>query len=183
MSLIGAPFRYGQGKDGVEKGCQAIRDAGLAESITSLGWRFDDRGDAETVPPSPSDPESSMGGKHGYSVCKTNEAIHNKVRSAAEDGNFVLTLGGDHSIAMGSTAGILAARPNAGVLWVDAHADINLPSSSPSGNIHGMPVSFLMRLLQPGDVPGSEWLENVPVLAPENLVYVGLRDVDPFERQ
>lgn len=91
-------------------------------------------------------------------VGKTSERIAQAVKESAEDGNFVLTLGGDHSIGMGTLAGILAARPDAGVIWVDAHADINTPSASPSGNMHGMPVAFASRLADPRAMPGLEWM-------------------------
>lgn len=98
-----------------------------------------------------------------------------------------MTLGGDHSIAAGSIAGVLAARPEAGVVWVDAHADINAPGTSPSGNLHGTPLSFLLRLLHasseaPRALAGWEWLARVPPLLPSRLAYIGLRDLDPGEK-
>jgi len=79
-------------------------------------------------------------------------------------------------------SGILKVRPNTGVIWVDAHADINTPAMSVSGNIHGMPVAFLMRLVNPTLVPGWEWMADTPVLRPQQIVYIGLRDVDAAER-
>ena len=104
-------------------------------------------------------------------------------QKAAQDGHFSLVLGGDHSVAMGSISGVLRERPNLGVLWVDAHADINTMDTSASGNIHGMPVSFLLRLLEVTELPGCEWMADVPKLLPENLVYVALRDVDDGEKR
>jgi len=101
-------------------------------------------------------------------------------------GNFPLILGGDHSIGLGSLAGILRAKPGTGVIWVDAHADLNIPGVSDSGNMHGMPLGLMMKELMPDRsvVPGLEWLEEgtSPYLPPDSLVYVGLRDIDKAER-
>ena len=96
-------------------------------------------------------------------------------------------MGGDHSIGIGSLAGILRAKPETGVIWVDAHADLNIPSVSESGNMHGMPLGLMMKELIPDRsvIPGLEWLEegsSPPHLDPDSLVYVGLRDIDKAER-
>jgi len=116
----------------------------------------------------------------------TCERIAQTTRDEAKSGNFVLTLGGDHSVAMGSIAGVLSARPKLGVVWVDAHADINTPSTSPSGNVHGMPVAFLMRLIDVNKYHGLEWLVGpemgVPRLDPSRVGYIGLRQVAKGER-
>lgn len=102
----------------------------------------------------------------------------------AGEGKFCLVLGGDHTIGTGSLAGMLSVHPDAGIIWVDAHADINTPDCSSSGNMHGMPISFLMRgLVDSAKVPGFEWLVDGPTMKPEQLVYVGLRDVDVPERR
>jgi len=110
------------------------------------------------------------------------------VESKLKMGRFPLILGGDHSIGIGSLAGILRAKPDTGVIWVDAHADLNVPSVSESGNMHGMPLGLMMKELisDRSVIPGLEWLEegtNPPHLAPDSLVYVGLRDIDKAERQ
>ena len=108
------------------------------------------------------------------------------VESKLKLGRFPLILGGDHSIGIGSLAGILRARPETGVIWVDAHADLNIPLASESGNMHGMPLGLMMKELIPDRsiIPGLEWLEegSIPHLAPDSLVYVGLRDIDKAER-
>ena len=108
------------------------------------------------------------------------------VESKLKLGRFPLILGGDHSIGIGSLAGILRARPETGVIWVDAHADLNIPLASESGNMHGMPLGLMMKELIPDRsiIPGLEWLEegSSPHLAPDSLVYVGLRDIDKAER-
>ena len=92
-----------------------------------------------------------------------------QVKAAAEGGSFVLTLGGDHSVGCGTVAGVLAARPDTGVIWVDAHADINTPLTSGSGNMHGMPLGLLMRLAGSENLPGFDWLKNVPLLKPSQV--------------
>ena len=111
------------------------------------------------------------------------------VESKLKMGRFPLILGGDHSIGIGSLAGILRAKPETGVIWVDAHSDLNIPSVSESGNMHGMPLGLMMKELIPDRsiIPGLEWMDegnNPPHLAPaDSLVYVGLRDIDKSERQ
>lgn len=108
---------------------------------------------------------------------------------AIKENCFPLTLGGDHSIGAGSLAGILKIRPNTGVIWVDAHADINTPEMSESGNMHGMPVGLLMNGVggDPSKIPGFEWLGSEDMkdarLDSSAIVYIGLRDVDTKERE
>ncbi|KAA0166641.1 hypothetical protein FNF27_07471 [Cafeteria roenbergensis] len=190
VAVIGAPVASGQGLDGVDDGPQILREQDIRGKVTDLGWRFEDLGDIEPVRPSATDPADTPPGhkaRHAFAVGRSCERIANAVKAAADDGSFVLTLGGDHSIAAGSLAGVLASRPEAGVVWVDAHADINTPESSPSGNVHGMPVAFLMRLAKAASTPGFEWLAEgnelgVPALLPSRIVYVGLRQVDVGER-
>ncbi|RHY82698.1 hypothetical protein DYB26_009468 [Aphanomyces astaci] len=107
----------------------------------------------------------------------TRTLIADVVEKKASEGKFCLVLGGDHTIGAGSLAGILKVHPDAGIIWVDAHADINTPQTTESGNMHGMPISFLMQgLADPARVPGFEWLVDGPILKPEQLVYIGLRD-------
>lgn len=112
--------------------------------------------------------------------------LANAVETKMNEGRFPLIIGGDHSIGIGSLTGILRARPNTGVIWVDAHADLNTPDTSGSGNFHGMPLGLLMDHPDGGydfsKLPGFEFLVDGPRISPEQLVYVGLRDVDPMER-
>lgn len=182
VSIIGSPMQYGQGLDGTEAAPGAFRGAGLMKKISSLGWRVRDRGDVDIVSPSLSDPRGKAVPRHSYAIGVSNERLHNTAFKSAEDGHFTLTLGGDHCIAIGSLAGALRARPNLGVLWVDAHADINAPEFSPSANAHGMPVAFLTKLIDVDEIPGYKWMSKVPKLDPSKLVYVGLRDLDTFEK-
>jgi arginase len=132
--------------------------------------------------------DSVTNAKNSIIVGKGCEMIANVVNDVIGKGQFPLILGGDHSIGAGSLAGILQARPNTGIIWVDAHADINTPATSSSGNMHGMPISFLMKnMVDPNVVPGFEWLASSEMssarLNPDSIVYVGLRDVDTMERQ
>ena len=121
-------------------------------------------------------------------VGKGCEMISNAVTEVMNKDQFPLILGGDHSIGAGSLAGVLKARPNTGVIWVDAHADINTPDTSSSRNMHVMPISCLMpNVLNSNNVPGFEWLSSPEYeavrLDPNSIVYVGLRDVDEMEQE
>ena len=178
---------YGQPRQGTDRGPQSLRAAGLVSRISALHYEVLDTGDVPMHVPRADDPPSKVGGKHAYAVGISNQKIAQKVQAEAAAGRFVLTLGGDHSIAMGTVAGMLQhyhklGQRGPGIVWVDAHADINDPSTSPSGNIHGMPLSFLMKLFETSAVPGCEWLSDIPRLARDQIVYVGLREVDAGEK-
>jgi arginase len=203
VSMIGAPVHYGQRKVGTELGPTVLRGGKELENrIKSLGWDVRDEGDIDvpTIDES-NDPVTAFGMRRSRTDGLTNQILHEKVYQCAKEGRFVLTLGGDHSIGVGSISAMLRHRPDTCVVWVDAHADINTERTSPSGNIHGMPVGFLSRLIQIANCPGWEWLnqeesisirENgkerttkryrIPTLRPEKIVYIGLRDVDPGEK-
>lgn len=185
VSAIGAPTSAGQGLPGTELGPAALRgDGALERLVTSLGWCWFERGDVATRLPAADDPVAAGGAKNSFAVGRSNEALAAAVESALREGHFALTLGGDHSVALGSIAGLLRVHARPGIVWVDAHADINTPSSSPSGNIHGMPLSFLLNsgASAQAALPGHEWLGSVPPLDPRDLVYIGLRDLDPAEK-
>ncbi|KAK8854562.1 arginase [Kwoniella newhampshirensis] len=113
-------------------------------------------------------------------VSAVNEKVAHEVGSIAKKGWLPLTLGGDHSLAMGTIAGTKSKYPDAVVIWVDAHADINTPETTDSGNLHGCPVSFLLGLEGCDVEPFNKWLS--PCLKPEEIVYIGLRDIDSGEK-
>lgn len=167
-----------------------MREAGLLQNLSALGWRIHDQGDLnfDSLANEITSHDESDKAKNSLIVGKGCEMIAHAVSKVVEKGQFPLILGGDHSIGAGSLAGILKARANTGIIWVDAHADINTPDTSESGNMHGMPISLIMKdMVDPEIVPGFEWLLSPEFknarLSPESIVYVGLRDVDRMERQ
>ena len=200
-AIVGAPFSWGQPRAGTELAPALLRGSGgLKHGIETLGWRSTDLGDvvvssSATSQGAPLQAGIIPGLRNQIEVGRGNHAICNAVSQAADSHDFVLTLGGDHSIALGSISGILSSKRINGnkqgegthgdlaVLWIDAHADINDPITSPSGNIHGMPLSFLLRLFDPIKVEGYNWLGNVPSLNKERLCYIGLRDLDAGEKE
>ena len=126
--------------------------------------------------------------KKPRAVSAVTERLSSQVYNYAKDGKFVLTLGGDHSIAIGTISGTgRAIRERLGremaVIWVDAHADINVPEMSPSGNIHGMPMAFLTRLAKEDKKDIFGWLKDEHIVNTQKLVYIGLRDVDRGEKK
>jgi len=152
--------------------------------LTSLDWRVEDEGDM-VFDDSPSDKSKFLtNAKNSCIVGPGTALLADLVESKIKQGYFPLILGGDHSIGIGSMAGILRARPDTGFLWIDAHADLNTPENSGSGNLHGMPVGLMMEGmdLDYNKYPGLEWLADTPRLKADSIVYVGLRDVDPAER-
>lgn len=136
----------------------------------------------------PADDPDYRGMKKPRAVSAVTERLSSQVYEYAKDGKFVLTLGGDHSIAIGSVSGTAKAiRERLGremaVIWVDAHADINLPELSPSGNIHGMPMAFLTRMAREDKRDIFGWLQDEHIVSTRKLVYIGLRDVDRGEKK
>jgi arginase len=126
--------------------------------------------------------------KNPLAVSAVTKKLCDQVYSHAKEGRCVLTLGGDHSIAIGSVAGTAKAiRERLGremaLIWVDAHADINTPETSSSGNIHGMPVAFLTRLATEEREDVFGWLQEDMMVSVKKLVYIGLRDVDRGEKK
>ncbi|KNZ52237.1 arginase [Puccinia sorghi] len=120
-------------------------------------------------------------------VSETNKTLMKTIKSHTDKGEFIVTIGGDHSLGIGTVGATLNAFPEACVIWVDAHAvscsiDINTPDTTETGNLHGCPISFLLSSLHAGkDVESFQWIK--PCLKPDRLVYIGLRDVDMGERK
>jgi len=177
ISVIGVPFSGGQPRGGVDLGPKAMRDAGLKGLITASGWNVVGDEDIKIREKSHTNLTKLKEPLWVGNVC---EDLALKVHHTMQSGAFCLTLGGDHSIAAGSIAGVLKNNPDTFVVWVDAHADINTPETTDSGNLHGMPVAFLAKIA--GTVPGFEYLANFPTLRSDRLLYVGLRDVDAGEK-
>ncbi len=156
-------------------GPSALRLARLAASLGALGHQVVDLGNVEV--PVPEAVPNADGLPFADAIAATCTAAYERLR-ALDDGSFVISLGGDHSVSMGTVPGASAGR-RTGVVWVDAHADLNTPASSPSGNIHGMPLAHLLGL---GDPRLTGIWGGGAALAPEDLVFVGLRSLDEGER-
>ncbi|KAI8997590.1 arginase [Pilobolus umbonatus] len=178
-SVIGVPFNGGQPHLGVEDGPYKLIEHGLLNQIEELGWEVEYEANSDLESLRPKEDPNIMNLKQPQFVSAVTEMLSHQVYEKATEGKFVLTLGGDHSIALGTLTGILSAYPDACVIWVDAHADINTPESTDSGNIHGCPVSFLMGIA--GEHPSFGWVK--PLLESNKLAYIGLRDIDREEKK
>ncbi|XP_008311803.1 arginase-2, mitochondrial [Cynoglossus semilaevis] len=179
VAVLGAPFSRGQKRRGVEHGPKVIRDAGLIERLSGLDYSVHDFGDLNF--PHIEKDEPYMEVKFPRNVGAANKILSGAVSRAIGAGHTFVMLGGDHSLAIGSVSGHAQQCPDLCLVWVDAHADINTPVISPSGNLHGQPVAFMLKELQSKmpSLPGFSWMK--PFLSSRDLVYIGLRDVDPGE--
>lgn len=179
ISIIGVAMDLGAGTPGVALGPSALRYAGVTKRLEDIGYDVLDTGDIMVEKNMP--PNEDIGKlKFLSQVVKVNTDLCNKVAEVMEEGSFPLILGGDHSIAIGTLAGILQHKKNPGIIWFDAHADINTEETSPTGNIHGMPVAVSLGF-------GHERLISIggkdKTINPEKIVYIGCRDVDPGEKK
>lgn len=179
LTLIGVAIEVGAGTRGISLGPVAMRYAGVIERLERIGYEVEDRGDILSA----ESKEATAEGTHLKNleeVARVNTLLCEEVSSAMGRGRFPLIMGGDHSLAIGSLAGILQHQKKPGVIWFDAHGDINTEATSPSGNIHGMPMAVALGL-------GHEKLIEIggkdKKLSKENIVYVGCRDLDKGERQ
>src|SRR5690606_28342744 len=141
ISIIGVPMDLGQMRRGVDMGPSAIRYAGVVERLERLKYNIDDLGDIEITRPTREEVAKDENLKNLEKVSEANEKLAATVDKVIQNGRFPLVLGGDHSIAIGSLAGIAKHYQNLGVIWYDAHGDLNTAETSPSGNIHGMPLA------------------------------------------
>jgi len=182
VRLVGVPMDLGAGRRGVDMGPSAIRIAGVTSGLQHLGHTVSDDGDVGVPAP------DSRG--HGSEQLRYLDAVYHvcnrlrlRVRRALEAGEVPLVLGGDHSIAIGTVSGVAEHHRNRGerigLIWVDAHADMNTPETTPSGNIHGMPLAALLGMGDPllVDMGGFR-----PKVDPANVCLIGIREVDDLER-
>ncbi|KAK3913244.1 Arginase, hepatic [Frankliniella fusca] len=180
IGILGVPFDKGQTDQGVSAGPGAIRGAGLVEALRSLGHDVQDFGDVsyDSVPDLVG-PENMDKYQH-VAVCM--REVSSLARRIQSEGRICLALGGDHSVTIGTVDATVNAHEDVAVIWVDAHADLNTPATSPSGSAHGMPVALLAKDLADywPYLPGMDW--QVPKLPLSNLAYIGLRSVDEYER-
>jgi len=178
VAIIGAPLDLGQGRRGVDMGPSAMRYAGLEERLTNLGYRVRDHGNVETAVPEATALRDERA-RFLPEIKETCERIAAKIVEESDTGAIPLVLGGDHSVALGTLGGLAAAHGAGGVLWIDAHADINTPETSPSGNVHGMPLSAALGLGGPA-FESAAW--PLPAVDPKHVVLLGLRQTDDGER-
>lgn len=180
IDIIGAPTTYGQPKLGVNLGPEAIRYAGLVKRIQNLGLEVEDRGNIVVPPVDLERFHGSQEGLRNYNEIMTvSKNLSEAVSTSVARDHFPLVIGGDHSLAIGSISGVSQHYDNLGVIWYDAHGDLNIPEESPSGNVHGMPLRVLAG-------EGDEGLVQLggfaPKVKPENIVLIGMRDLDEGEK-
>ncbi|KAL2720442.1 hypothetical protein V1478_010708 [Vespula squamosa] len=179
VGIIGVPFEKGQQKKGVALGPKIIRDTGLIKELEVLGLDVRDYGDIMYEAEGTGNVKNMT---HLGDVAACTRLLSEQVQRILNDGRCVLTLGGDHSVGIGTIDGHVKAMKDVAVLWVDAHADLNTNKTSESGNVHGMPVALLTTELSDywPHLPGMEWQK--PMLSIRNVAYIGLRSVDSYER-
>jgi arginase len=182
IAIIGAPLDLGAGRRGVDMGPSAVRVANLNGRLAELGYEVEDLGNVPVVQPE-SQGEVDSRAKYLPQIVETCTQVAGMVVRALEAGKFPLVLGGDHSIAVGTVSGaskfFQRTDQKLGLIWMDAHTDMNTPDSSPSGNVHGMPLACCIGV-------GPRELTNIfgysPKVDPANVALVGIRSVDGTER-
>jgi arginase len=177
VGIFGVPMDLGQDRRGVDMGPSAIRYARLQAALAELGYPVSDLGNAATPIPETVDTDGEV--RHLDAVRSVCEEVAGRAGAMVSEDLFPIFLGGDHSISIGTVSGVVRSSGRTGVLWLDAHADYNTPETSPSGNIHGMPLGVLTGRGHPDLVSiGGEGAS----VRPENVVILGLRSVDVQER-
>ena len=187
VGIIGVSVKEGQDLHGPEEAPKLLRKSGLIDVVNSLDWHIVDYEDitTESLESLKLEEDNKKIYKYDYlknssllgSVC---QKIHEMTQKIAEKKQFCLTLGGDHGIATGTISGLKSVYSDLKIIWVDAHADCNIPEESPSGNYHGMPVAHLLGWIGEGTVLGFDWFK--PCINPDDIVYIGLRDLDKGEK-
>ncbi len=182
IRVIGAPIDLGQDRRGVEMGPAALRVAGLITRIAQLGLSAEDAGNVAVAPARLED-LGNPSVKYLRPIAASCRMQSDWIQQALQAGDFPLVLGGDHSVAIGATAGVSAffrqRGQSIGLIWLDAHGDCNTPETTPSGNIHGMALACLL-----GEGPSELTQLNgySPMVKPENAVLVGVHELDPGEK-
>src|SRR5262249_46180731 len=171
-----------EGRSGVDTGPSAVRSAGNGQQVQALGFAYQDAGDISV--PIPEARAPGKGPRYLREIHRACERLAQRVEKLMDEDVMPLVVGGDHSMAIGTIAGVAThfrkRGEKLGLVWVDAHADMNTPETSPSGNMHGMPLAAVMGL-------GAAELVNLgefsPKLDPDNVALIGIREVDPGERE
>ena len=183
VRVIGVPLDMGQSRRGVDMGPSAVRVAGLQQRLDALGHEVQDGGNI-AVELAETRNEGPQNAKYLDDITHTCTKLAETVVTTLEAGQIPIVLGGDHSIAAGTVSGVAEfyrqRNEKIGLIWIDAHADINTPESSPSGNVHGMPLAALLGLF---DSPLGNIYGWSPKVSPENVVLVGVRDIDEDEKR
>src|SRR3954464_13748508 len=183
IRVIGVPLDLGQSRRGVDMGPSAVRVAGLEARLEALGHVVEDAGNIN-VAIAEMKKEGAANAKYLKEITATCTKHAELVIKTLEAGKVPLALGGDHSMAAGTVSGVAEfyrkQNQRIGLIWIDAHTDINTPESSPSGNVHGMPLAALMGLW-PGEL--ANIYDFSPKVRPENCVLVGVRDIDAVEKE
>ena len=183
IAILGSPLDLGAGRRGVDMGPSALRLAGLNAKLSTLGYRVEDLGNVP-VAQQESTPPGSENAKYLSQIAKTCVKLAAMVEGAVAAHQFPLVLGGDHSVAVGTVSGVSHVfrqrNETIGLIWIDAHADMNTPESSPSGNVHGMPLACCIGR---GPNELTRIFDYAPKVNGKNVVLVGLRDVDARERK
>jgi len=184
IRLIGVPMDLGASRRGVDMGPYAVRYTDLRERLEALGHSVDDLGNVAVPFREDAEKGAQRGARYLGAITSVCRDVAGLTRTALEQDRFPILLGGDHSLAAGSIAGAAAyhaaRNERVGVIWIDAHADLNTPGSSRSGNVHGMPLA---HLLGHGDSALAAVGGIKPAVRPNNVAIVGLRDADEAERE
>jgi arginase len=178
VAIIGAALDLGAGRRGVDMGPSAIRYAGIDDRLAGLGLECSDWGNVETAVAE----AASVGDPRARFLDEIKEAcerVAGLVAQATRGGFAPVVLGGDHSVAIGSLGGLASVHGSGGVLWFDAHGDLNTPETSPSGNVHGMPLAAALGL-DAQAFASEAW--PLPMLDPERVALIGIRSLDEGER-
>lgn len=178
IDIVGVPMDLGEDRRGVDMGPYAIRYAGLERDLLDLGFEVTDHHNLAVPGPEGQAVQSGQA-KFAAQIEAACQELKSWVMSVLKAGHFPLVLGGDHSLAIGSIAGVLEANGSCGVLWVDAHGDINTPKTTPSGNVHGMPVAVILGIS--GLFEGLGWSQRR--VDPGRLVLFGIRNLDRGEKE
>jgi len=195
IRVLGVPLDLGASRRGVDMGPSAVRVAGLAARLAALGHQVTDGGNIR-VEIAETQNAGSANARFLQEIADTCTRTAEAVVKTLEDGQTPLVLGGDHSLAVGTVSGVAEfyrrRDQKIGVIWIDAHSDINTPETSPSGNVHGMPLAALLGLgagsgpdsgPNSGLGPLSQIFGYSPKISPENTVIIGVRDIDAAERE
>ena len=177
ISIIGAPSDFGQNRRGVDMGPSALRYAGAIDCLENLGHKVTDLGDLHIDRKYQKQIHPTL--KNVEGVVDVSTRLAKEVSKIVKKKHFPIVLGGDHSIAIGTLAGLCEHYSNLGIIWYDAHADMNTEQTSPSGNIHGMSLAVAMGY---GATVLTDIHKDAPKVNPENVVLIGARSLDEGER-